>query len=158
MNEYFQLDFRSNAEVLPNAPEDTISLRRETVPGLVLAASPFRAAYGDCTCSLWHWRNGAVAEDAVIGLTVSGFIGTYGKGPESQKRGSGPERACRGGGKMNRIAYDLSNLRPFREYKSRPAAKRLSAASFLKGAGIALLILGGCAAISTGAYFIENIM
>lgn len=80
MNEYFQLDFRSNAEVLPNTPEDTISLRRETVPGLVLAASLFCVAYGDCTCSLWHWRNGAIAEDAVIGLTVSEFIETYGKG------------------------------------------------------------------------------
>lgn len=74
MNEYFQLDFRSNEEVLPSTPAETISLRRETVPGLVLAASRFCDAYGDCYCSLWHWRNGALIEDAVLGLTVSEFV------------------------------------------------------------------------------------
>lgn len=59
---------------------------------------------------------------------------------------------------MSKVTYDLSNFRPFREYKSRPATKRFSATSFLKGAGIALLILGGWAVISTGVYFIENVM
>lgn len=80
MNEYFQLDFRSNEEVLPHIPAETISVRRETVPGLVLVASRFCDAYGDCYCSLWHWRNGTLIEDAVFGLTVSEFVETYGKG------------------------------------------------------------------------------
>lgn len=59
---------------------------------------------------------------------------------------------------MSKVVYDLSNFRSFREYKSRPATKRFPAGPFLKGAGIALLILGGWATISTGVYFIENVM